>query len=242
MEKPLKVLNLKKFYGRIKAVRGVSFEVRPKEIFALIGPNGAGKSTILRVIATLLRPSGGDAQIYGVSVKEHPEIVRQLISYLPEDAGLYKNMSGLYYLRFMASLFTDDPKKIKEFVVRGAEICGLGERLQDKVGTYSKGMARKLLLARAVMTTPKLAILDEPTGGLDVVNALEIRTQIKRLAKEGMAVVLSSHNMLEIEHLSDRVAMVSGGTIYEIGTPQALKTKYHAHNLEEVFVKITKRK
>lgn len=238
--KALEVINLKKSYGKIDAVRGVSFEVLPDEIFALIGPNGAGKSTVLKMLATLLSVGDGEAKIFGVDLKNEPNKIRRMISYLPEEAGAYKNMSGLAYLKFMASLFLDGPA-IHEAVARGEQIASLGTRISDKIGTYSKGMTRKLLIARTMMILPKLAILDEPTSGLDVVNALMIRDQIKSLTSGGMAVLLSSHNMLEIEYLSDRVAIISEGIIHEIGTPKELKEKYHAANLEEVFVKLTKK-
>ncbi len=122
------------------------------------------------------------------------------------------------------------------------QIADLGARIKDSVGTYSKGMTRKILLARALMSHPKLAILDEPTSGLDVINALEIRNVIRDSAKGGMAVLLSSHNMLEIEYLSDRVAIIDQGKIFEVGTPRGLKKKYGAENLEEVFRKVVEEK
>jgi ABC-2 type transport system ATP-binding protein len=114
-------------------------------------------------------------------------------------------------------------------------ITELGDRLKTKVGTYSKGMTRKILLARALMTKPILAILDEPTSGLDVLNALEVREIVRRYVREGTSVLLSSHNMLEIEFLSDRVALIDEGRILDSGTPEALKEKHQAKNLEEVF-------
>jgi len=138
----------------------------------------------------------------------------------------------------MAELFASDPAVQHEYIQRASDISGLGERLHDKIGTYSKGMTRKLLLSRTVMTHPKLAIIDEPTSGLDVVAAVDIRESIRSASADGMAVLLSSHNMLEIEYLSDRVAIIDRGTIHDIGTPQGLKEKYRKSNLEEVFVEV----
>jgi len=238
MEKILKVENLSKNYGEIKAVDSVSFELDKGEIFALVGPNGAGKSTVLKIVATILTPTGGDVFMGGEDITKNSNKIRENISYLPEEAGAYKNLSGRNYLKFMAAIYTDDHAKQKEYLKFAEEICGLGGRLKDKVKTYSKGMTRKLLLARTVMSRPKLAILDEPTSGLDVINAFEIRNIIKKLASEGMAVLLSSHNMLEIEYLSHRVALINKGKIKAIGTPQELKEENRAQNLEEVFVKI----
>ncbi len=240
MENALTVETLKKVYGKHEAVKGISFDVRPNEIFALIGPNGAGKTSTLRIIATILTPSSGNAYVYGMDVHKEAEKVRQVISYLPEEAGAYKNLTGIDYLKFMAALFAQDKSAERRYVDTAREICGLGDRLKDKIGTYSKGMTRKLLLARAVMTRPKLAILDEPTSGLDVVNALEIRRSIKEFARSGMSVLVSSHNMLEIEFLSDRVGIIDKGIIHRVGTPTELKQQAGAQNLEEVFAEVAK--
>ncbi|MBC7363872.1 MAG: ABC transporter ATP-binding protein [Candidatus Aminicenantes bacterium] len=231
----LEVQELKKKYGSLEALRGVSFKVEEGEIFGLIGPNGAGKTTTLRIIATLLTPTDGRVTFMGYDLKKNPEKFREHISYLPEEAGAYRNMKGIDYLNFMARFYARDEAQVKEYVERAERICGLGERLKDKVGTYSKGMTRKLLLARALMTKPALAILDEPTSGLDVINSLEVREMIKGFTKEGVSVLLSSHNMLEVEFLSDRVALIDRGQILDSETPQGLKDKYQASNLEIVF-------
>jgi ABC-2 type transport system ATP-binding protein len=140
----------------------------------------------------------------------------------------------------MAEIYTRDRRSLNNMLDRGKEISGLGNRLQDKISTYSKGMTRKLLLSRTVMVNPRLAILDEPTSGLDIINAIEIRRIIRDLAKNGMAVLLSSHNMLEIEFLSEKVAIIDKGIIHDEGTPIELKTKYKAENLEEVFERAVK--
>lgn len=240
MSEVLSVKDLKKYYGKFEALKGISFEVKDKEIFALIGPNGAGKTTTLRLIATILQPTSGSVKVAGLDIKEDAERVREVISYLPEEAGVYKNMTGEYYLRFIAALFSGDKKEQATYLDTARAIANLGERLGNKIGTYSKGMTRKLLLARALMTKPKLAILDEPTSGLDVINALEIRNTIREFARTGTSVLLSSHNMLEIEYLSDRVAIIDNGTIHDIGTSDELKAKYGSNNLEEVFAEVAR--
>ena len=149
-------------------------------------------------------------------------------------------MTGENYLRFMAELFFSNKNRQKACIEEAKEITGLDDRLKNKAGTYSKGMIRKLLLARTLMVHPKLAILDEPTAGLDVMNALETRNIIKKYARMGMSVLLSSHNMLEIEYLSDRVGIIDKGKIHETGTPEQLKNRYNSANLEEVFVEVAK--
>ena len=231
----LKVEGLKKSYGTKEALRGIDFEVQTGEIFALIGPNGAGKTTTLRVVSTLLTLSDGKVSFLGHDLKKEPEKIRENISYLPEEAGAYRNLKGRDYLKFMANFYEETREKAEETVKRAEAIAELGSALNDKVGTYSKGMVRKLLLARALMTKPAMAVLDEPTSGLDVINSLEIREIIKKFAKEGLSVLLSSHNMLEIEFLSDRVALIDKGLILDSGTSQELKNKYQAPNLEVAF-------
>ncbi len=241
MAKVLEVKELSKQYSKVLAADKVSFDIDEGEIFALIGPNGAGKTTTIRMISTLITPTGGDAAVAGNSVVKAPDKVRECITYLPDEAGAYKNMTGIKYLQFMAGLFDTDLDKINACVERAKAICGLGDRLNDKIGSYSRGMTRKLLLARAVMTKPKLAILDEPTSGLDVLNAIEIRKTIKRLAKEeGISFLLSSHNMLEIEFVSDRVGIISKGHLMVTGRSDELKERYNAANLEEVFERVVK--
>lgn len=236
----VEVIDLKKKFGTIEALKGISFDIEQGEIFGLIGPNGAGKTTTLRIISTLLRPDGGTVKVFGYDVSKEPHEVRKLISYLPEDAGAYRELTGLEYLRFIAKFFAKDGTEFKKMVERGSQIANLGDRLRSKVSTYSKGMIRRLLIARALMINPKLAILDEPTSGLDVLNAREIRSIIKQFVKDGGTVLLSSHNMLEVEFLCDRIALINNGEIVEMGKPEELKEKFSASNIEEVFAEVVK--
>lgn len=247
METVLQVKGLSKQYKKgIYASHNVTFDVGKGEIFALIGPNGAGKTTTIRMISTLLQATEGDAIVAGHSILTEPDMVRKSITYLPDEAGAYKTMTGREYLEFMASIYADNGEQAYadngeqayEFVKRGCEICELGDRLNDKISNYSRGMARKLLLARAIMPLPALAILDEPTSGLDIINALEIRRMIRKLASEGMSFLLSSHNMFEIEYVSDRVGIIAKGELLEVGKPAELIEKYGAQNLEEVFERV----
>jgi ABC-2 type transport system ATP-binding protein len=232
----IEVKNLVKSYGSIEAVKGVSFSVKDGEIFGLIGPNGAGKTTVLRVVSTLLKITSGSVKITNLDVEKDADKIRKIISYLPEDAGAYKNLTGRAYLQFIANFF--DAKQHQQMVQKGIEIANLAERIDDRVDTYSKGMMRRLLVGRALMINPKLAILDEPTSGLDVINAQEIRKLVKNTAKKGTTILLSSHNMLEVEYLCERIALISDGRILEEGEPKTLMDKYEANNIEEVFMRV----
>ena len=233
--KPVIVKDLRKSFGGKEVLRGVSFEVEEGEIFGLVGPNGAGKTTTLRILATILKPDRGNAWIMGYSVKESPEKVRENISYLPEDAGVYKHLTGFEFLRMISEIYGVG----RDGLDRGIEVCGLGEALSNPLSSYSRGMKRRILLASALMIQPKVAILDEPTSGLDVRHAVYIRKTIKKYVREsGSSAIISSHNMLEVEYLCDRIAFINDGRIIAEGRPGELKQIYDAENLEEVFTKV----
>jgi ABC-2 type transport system ATP-binding protein len=228
-----------KKFGLIKALDEVSFNIKAGEIYGLIGPNGAGKTTTLRIICTLIKPTSGSVIIFGQNAVKQPEKTRQIVSYLPEESGAYPNLTGWEYLQFMAKLQAKPGDNIKDVVDEAAQICGLGERLKDRAKTYSKGMKRRLLVARALMTRPQLAVLDEPASGLDVLHAYHIREIVKRYVKQhGVTVLLSSHNMLEVEYLCNRVALINKGRLVVEGEPKQLKSRYQSENLEEVFARV----
>jgi ABC-2 type transport system ATP-binding protein len=231
--------SLVKQFGNIRALDGLTFNIAQGEIYGLIGPNGAGKTTALRIVSTLLLPTSGTIKVFDIDAVNQAAEVRKIISYLPEEAGAYRNLSGMEYLEFMAKFNTTNKNDLQKITNEAAEISGLGNRLKDKAKTYSKGMKRRLLVARALMTRPKLAILDETASGLDVLHAYHVRQIIKQYVKEnGVTVLLSSHNMLEVEYLCDRVALVNKGKIAVEGNPSDLKTRYNSANLEEVFAKV----
>jgi ABC-2 type transport system ATP-binding protein len=228
---------LSKRFGNLQALNEITFQISPGEVYGLIGPNGAGKTTTLRIISTLILPTGGSVEVFGLDVVRQAAQVREILSYLPEESGVYRNLTGLEYLHFMANF--SGHVDLNAAIEEAMKISGLGDRLKDKAKTYSKGMKRRLLLARALMTKPRLAILDEPASGLDVLSAYHIRKIIKEYVKQnGVSVLLSSHNMLEVEYLCDRVALVNKGRIVLEGKPVELKVKYNVANLEEVFAQV----
>ena len=231
--------SLVKQFGNILALNELSFRIEKGEIYGLIGPNGAGKTTTLRIISTLIVPTSGSVEIFGLDPVSQAAEVRKIISYLPEEAGAYPNLSGNEYLEFMAKFNTKNRNELSETIKEAAKISGLGERLRDRTKTYSKGMKRRLLVARALMTRPKLAVLDEPASGLDVLHAYHVREIIKTYVKQHeVTVLLSSHNMLEVEYLCNRVALLNNGKIVVEGKPEELKQRYKSENLEEVFAKV----
>lgn len=235
----LELKDVRKSYGEREAVHGITLSVKEGEIFGLIGHNGAGKTTTLRMISTLLGITSGSISVFGHDVATEPEEIRKIISYLPEDAGAYKDLTGRTYLEFMASFFTTGAAK-DAMVAKGIELADLGERIDSKVDTYSKGMMRRLLIARAIMPNPRLAIMDEVTSGLDVINAYEIREVIRSIASTDVTIIMSSHNMFEVDMLCDRVGLIDQGNLILLGTPEELKERFGVDTLEEVFVKAVK--
>jgi ABC-2 type transport system ATP-binding protein len=242
MEYAIQAENLSKNFGSTQALRGASFNVKENEIFGLIGHNGAGKTTALRILSTLISSSNGSAKIFGYDVAKQPEKVRAILSYLPEEAGAYQQLTGIEFLEFMAGFYAKSKSEMDSIVQQGKLISNLDERLEDRVKTYSKGMLRRLLIARALMMKPRLAILDEPTGGLDVIQSINVRNMIKKYAdSEGISILLSSHNMLEVEYLCHRVALINEGQVVAQGSPEKLNLEYRKKNLEEVFMELTQR-
>ncbi|MEM4373968.1 MAG: ABC transporter ATP-binding protein [Nitrososphaerota archaeon] len=235
MAEAVEIRDLWKFFGGRAALAGVELVVRGGEIFGLIGPNGAGKTTCFRIVATVLRPSRGLVRVFGHDVVESPGAVRNIISYLPEEAGVYRNLTGLDFLKLTVRLYGGVDG---ERVMTGVDLSGLGEKIRERMGTYSKGMRRRILLARSLMVNPRLAILDEPTSGLDVEHAVYVRNVIKEYAGRGTTFLISSHNMLEVEYLCTRVAFMDRGRIIEVGEPQGLIQRYGVENLEELFLKV----
>lgn len=234
----IEVNNVSKDFGKVKALDDISFSVQAGEIYGLVGTNGAGKTTFLKILSTILQPSKGNVKVYGLDTQKESDEVRKLISYLPEESGVYGYMKGIDYLTYIAKIF--DKKNYKNILTEGIEIADLGEDINKKIHKYSKGMTRKLSIARALMVNQKLLILDEFTSGLDVINAHRMRKKVKLHAHNGNSVLISTHNMLEVEMLCDRVALINEGRIYEIGSPKELESKYNCGNIADVFVKVLK--
>ena len=232
--------NVKKRFGKVEALRGISFEVFEGEIFGLIGPNGAGKTTTLRIIATLVKHDEGMVKVLGYELPKFRNEVRGKIAYLPEDSRLYGRLNGWENLLYFAMIYSESKEEAIKMARLGAEISGLSwSDLMRRASEYSRGMARRIAVARTLMTKAPLVILDEPTTGLDVFSSYAIRQIIKRYARElKVTIILSSHNMLEIQDLCDRVALINKGRIVAVGTPNEIIVKAKASNLEEAFIRL----
>jgi ABC-2 type transport system ATP-binding protein len=218
----VEVRDLRKHYGQVRAVDGISFAVAEGEVFGLLGHNGAGKTTTIRVLTGRARPTEGDATVLGHDVVRSREAIRPLINLVFEDQNLYERMSGRDNLRLFATLYGAPLTRVDELL----DLVGLREAGRRAVKTYSTGMKQRLLVARALVNRPRVLFLDEPTRGLDPTSAREIRAIVARLARESVSIVLTTHYMEEADELCDRVAFLSQGRIVALDTPRELKLKH----------------
>jgi len=209
----------------VTAVEDVSFAVREGELFGLLGPNGAGKTTTIKMLITLLIPSGGSARVLGLDVVRDAQKVRERIGYVfGGDRGLYERLSGLDNLKYFAELYGVDPRAQKQRIEYLLELVGLSGRESERVEGYSRGMRQRLHIARGLIHDPEVVFLDEPTIGVDPVGARELRSTIASLTAAGKTVLLTTHYMFEADALCDRIAVIARGRIVAEGTPQALKS------------------
>lgn len=224
MEVAIEVRDLTKRYGEILAVDHISFDVRKGEIFGFLGPNGAGKTTTIRMLTGLSKPTVGSARVLGFDVKSEMVKAKKHIGVVPEASNLYDELSALDNLVFMARLYGIPRSQRKTRAEELLKIFGLYERKDHLFGTFSRGMKRALTIAAALMHSPKLLFLDEPTVGLDVVAARSLRNLIVNLRHQGITVFLTTHYLEEADLLCDRIAILVKGRIVEIGTSETLKS------------------
>jgi ABC-2 type transport system ATP-binding protein len=206
----IEVEGLAKRFGSRLAVEGLTFDVRPGEVFGILGPNGAGKTTAVRMLAGLLSPSEGEATVCGLSVRRQSDALREVVGLLTEQPGLYDRLTGRENLLFYVKLNRLDPARAWPRALGYLKRFGLAGREDEACGTYSKGMKQKLAIVRALVHDPRVIFLDEPTSGLDPESARAVRDAVAELAGEGRTLVLCSHNLPEVERLCSRVAVVKG--------------------------------
>jgi ABC-2 type transport system ATP-binding protein len=213
---------LRKRFGDLVAVDGVSFEIGKGETYGLLGPNGAGKTTTVSMICGLLERDGGDVVVAGVAMRGSGTAAKAHIGYVPQELALYPDLSGAENLRFFGQLYGLDKRTLAERVAATLEIVGLTDRARDRVDKYSGGMKRRLNIAAGLLHAPKLLILDEPTAGVDPQSRNAILENVEKLAAEGIAVLYTTHYMEEAERLCDRVGIIDEGRIIAEGTRREL--------------------
>jgi len=233
------VTNLTKLYKNILAVNHISFEVIQGEIFGFLGPNGAGKTTTIKMLAGLIQPTEGTATIVGKDIRTQIVEIKKTIGVVTENSNLYDELSVHDNLRFVGQLYgvphLKREKKIAELLKR----LDLEEKTEAKFATLSKGMKRKVIIAAAMIHSPQVIFLDEPTTGLDVLSARILRAMIQELKDLGVTIFLTTHYIEEAEQLCDRVAILVNGMIKTVDSPGNLITVTKCKNLEEAFIEIT---
>lgn len=219
------IQNLQKRYGTVEAVKDVSFQVEPGEIFGLLGPNGAGKTTTLRALCTLTAPDRGRLEVSGISVIEQPRLARQRLGYVAQEVALDKVLTGRELLQLQAALYHLPRPMIKDRIDNAIALLGLGEWADKKTGTYSGGIRKRLDLAAGLLHQPDVLVLDEPTVGLDIESRVVVWDFLRQLRESGTTVLITSHYLEEVDALANRVAIIDKGVVIAAGTPEELKDK-----------------
>lgn len=222
--------------GEVRAVDGVSFTCRRGEIFGLLGANGAGKTTTLRMLSTILRPTAGRARLMGHDVVSDPEGVRASLGFYSASTALYPRLTARETLEFFARVNGYPPRRVDARVDELIHRFGITEFQHGRVEKLSSGMKQKVSIARTVVHDPPVLIFDEPTVGLDVINALEMQSVIRALRDEGKTIIFSTHIMSEAERLCDQVAIVHRGRILAAGSLEDHRRATGKHYLEDIFV------
>ncbi|MFD0670344.1 ABC transporter ATP-binding protein [Cohnella sp. GCM10027633] len=227
----LSVQGLKKNIGRKPIIRNVSFDVYAGEIFGFLGPNGSGKTTTIRMLVDLVKPSEGRILICGDDIGDHPERALSHIGCIVENPEMYSFMTGWENLEHFARMQSGISR---ERIAEVVDIVALGQRIHDKVKTYSLGMRQRLGIAQALLCRPKLLILDEPTNGLDPKGIKELREFIRMLSESGMSLFISSHLLSEIQLMCDRVAIIAHGEVIAVGEVDALVSQAGTYTVWQV--------
>ena len=241
MAAPISVQGLTKIFhdegrGELRAVDGVDFECRAGEIFGLLGANGAGKTTTLRMLATILKPSAGTASVMGADIVADPEGVRRNLGFNSATTSLYPRLTARETIEFFARINGWPADRVQERVNHLVKRFGIEAYADARVDKLSQGMKQKVSIARTVVHDPPVLIFDEPTVGLDILNALEMQKVIAEFRNEGKTIIFSTHIMSEAEKLCDRIAIIHQGTIHACDTLANLRAITGKHYLEDIFV------
>ncbi len=231
----IRIKNLTKKFGELKAVDDATFDVHTGQILGFLGPNGAGKTTTVRIITCYLAPTSGKVEVDGLDVSEHSLEIRKKIGYLPENAPLYSEMNVLDYLHFIISVRGVARDRWSERTKEITDVCGLGPVIHRNIGELSKGFRQRVGLAQAMVHNPDILILDEPTSGLDPNQIAEIRSLIKELGKE-KTVILCTHILPEVEATCSRVLIINEGRIVADGSPTELQSSFQGK--EQIYLEL----
>lgn len=230
--------DLRKRFGEVAAVDGVSFTAPDGEITGLLGPNGAGKSTTLRMVYGLLRPDAGSVRIDAHDIRREPDVARRRLGVLPDSRGLYARLTAREHVRYFGELHGLGGEALETRVEQLVQLLDMSAIAERRADGFSTGERTKVALARTLVHDPPNVILDEPTNGLDVLSARAVRRLMRQLRDEGRCVVFSSHILHEVALLCDRVVVVARGKVAAIGTPGELRERTGKPDLEDAFVEL----
>lgn len=230
----IKVTGVTKLYGDFAAVKDLDLEARDGEILGIIGHNGAGKTTLLKMITGLVAPTCGAIEVMGVDIAKHGKQTKKFTGYLSEESPLYENMTVTEYLLFFAELYGIPRERARERIDRLLRTLKLGER-HKLTGELSKGMKRKVAMARTLLHDPRLLILDEPNSGLDPLTSFFIIDYLRTLRDEGKTVVLSAHNLFHIEYICDRVAIIKNGELLVCDSMKSMRESLGSREYQVTF-------
>jgi len=234
----IKVTNLHKSFGDIKAVRGISFEVRDGEITGLLGPNGAGKTTTLRMLYSLLPPDEGEIRIDGLDPTKDAMAIKRTLGVVPDSRGLYTRMTARENIAYYGALHSMSREDINGRIEELVETLDMGDFIERRTEGFSQGQRVKVAIARAMVHRPQTVMMDEPSNGLDVMSTRALRRYIIGLKDAGHSVVLSTHIMQEVAALCDRIIIIAKGKIVANGTAEELLAQSHCDTLEDAFVRL----
>jgi len=233
-----KVFPATKKAKEVRAVDGVSFECKPGEIYGLLGANGAGKTTTLRMLATILEPTGGTANVAGYDIVEEPEKVRANVGFLSTATALYGRLTAREMVEYFGRLYGADGVPLQKSVDALFEMLGMTDFQNQRCEKLSTGMKQKVSIARTLVHDPAVMIFDEPTVGLDVFAARTIVGFIRQCRDRGKTVIFSTHVMTEAEKLCDRIGMIHHGRLLAEGSLAELRARYRKQDLEDIFVEV----
>ncbi len=236
----ISIKELRRSFGPVVAVDGVTFAVQKGEVMGFLGPNGAGKSTVMKMVACFLKPDSGTATVCGYDILKNPLDVRKSIGYLAENVPAYNEMTVGSFLNFVCDARQISGGDRKKALDRIVPMCAIGSVYHQSIETLSKGYRRRVGLAQALIHDPQVLILDEPTDGLDPNQKHEVRRLISKMAKE-KCIIVSTHILAEVEAICDRTIIIARGKILVDSTPEKLRREYNC-SLDEVFRRITKGK
>jgi len=236
------VEGLTKDYGEVRAVDGLTLSISEAEVFGLLGPNGSGKTTTINCLTGILKPTSGTIRVGGFDVRTQGREARQIMGVSPQETAVYQHLTGKENVELFGKLYSVRKGALGPRVDYVLEKVGLMEESGRRVGKYSGGMKRRVSIAMAVVTDPKIVLLDEPTVGMDPQARRSVWDFMMELRDKGKTIVLTTHYMEEADELCDEVGIIDHGRLIALGSPTDLKEKYHARELEDVFIQLTGRR